>query len=100
MLLFYLLFSEGNGKTLAVKLETTHKSVKPPTNIHKPSTNQPNQPQTSQTTKPLILPAWYITIYLPFERGAERVYFSVSSDQTILAVSWKSNRVSSKYTVR
>ena len=47
MLIHYLLFSEGNGKTLAVKLETTKKPAKPltdypnhPQTIHKSATNQ------------------------------------------------------------
>ena len=42
---------------LAVKLETTHKPIKPPTNhsqisqtTHKPATNQSNHPQTTQKT--------------------------------------------------
>ena len=44
-------------KSLAVKLETTYKSAKPPTNhpnhpqtIHRPATNQPNHQQITQIT--------------------------------------------------
>ena len=54
-------------KSLAVKLETTHKSAKPPINqpnypraiqtTHKPSKNQPNQSQTSH--KPAKPPTSY-----------------------------------------